>query len=179
MEKTLVLIKPEAIDRALTGKILSRFERVGLRLEEMKMLRPEREIIEKHYPDNHAWIENVGKKTIDTYHKYNLNLKQDLGTEDAFEIGQLIREWLMEHLTSNRVVAIILTGNHAVELTRKMVGSTVPLFAELGSIRGDFSNDSPDFSTPEKRVIYNLVHASESTVEAKREIALWFGDDYN
>ena len=72
-----------------------------------------------------------------------------------------------------------MSGNHAVEVTRKMVGNTIPLFAELGSIRGDFSIDSPDCSIPEKRVLYNLVHASESTEEARREIALWFGDNFN
>jgi len=80
-------------------------------------------------------------------------------------------------LTSGPVIVLILSGNHAVEVTRKIVGSTVPLFAELGSIRGDFSTDSPDCSTPEGRVLYNLVHASESIEEAKREIALWFGKE--
>jgi len=179
LEKTLVLIKPEAIKRALVGKIISRFERAGLNLEEMKIAKPSRKIMEKHYTDDANWIKNVGNKTIDTYERYNLNLKQDLGTEDPLEIGKIIRKWLMEHLTSNPVVAIILSGNHAVEVARKMVGGTIPLFAELGSIRGDFSVDSPDYSTPEKRVIYNLVHASESAEEARREIALWFGDDFN
>ncbi len=179
MEKTLVLIKPEAIKRALVGRIISRFERAGLNLREMKIIKPSREIVEKHYPDDCHWVKNVGKKTIDTYKRYNLNLKQDLGTEDPLEIGQIIRKWLMEHLTDNPVVVIILSGNHAAEVTRKMVGNTVPLFAELGSIRGDFSIDSPDCSTPEKRVLYNLVHASESAEEACREIALWFGDDFN
>ncbi|HPK87138.1 MAG TPA: nucleoside-diphosphate kinase [Atribacterota bacterium] len=179
MEKTLVIIKPEAIKRALVGKIISRLERAGLKIEEMKVVKPARETIENHYPDNPAWIKNVGQKTIDTYQKYHLNLKQDLGTEDALEIGHIIREWLIQHLTSHSVIALILSGNHAVEVTRKIVGSTVPLFAETGTIRGDFSSDSPDCSTPEKRVLYNLIHASESEQEARREIALWFGDDRN
>jgi len=161
------------------GEIISRFEGVGLNLEEMKIIRPTREIIEKHYPDKQDWIRNVGSKTIDTYKKYNLDLRKDLGTEDALEIGQIIRKWLIQHLTASPVVALILSGNHAVEVTRKIVGSTVPLFAELGSIRGDFSADSPDCSTPEKRVLYNLVHTSESVEEARREITLWFGDDFN
>lgn len=179
LEKTLVLIKPEAIERALVGKIISRFERAGLYLEEMKILKPAREIIEKHYPDDPDWVKNVGNKTIDTYKKYNLNLKKDLGTEDPLKIGKIIRKWLMKHLALSPVVAIILSGNHAVEVSRKMVGGTIPLFAELGSIRGDFSIDSPDCSTPEKRVLYNLVHASESAEEARREINLWFGGYFN
>ncbi len=175
MEKTLVLIKPEAIERRLVGEIISRLERVGLKLEEIKFLSTTREIVEKHYPDNQNWLRKVGSKTIDTYKRYNLDLRQDLGTEEALEIGRIIRKWLIEHLTSSPIIALILSGNHAVEVTRKMVGSTVPLFAELGTIRGDFSADSPDCSTPEKRVLYNLVHASESVEEAQREIALWFG----
>ena len=179
LENTRVLIKPEAIERALVGIIISRFERAGLYLEEMKILKPAREIIEKHYPDDPDWVKNVGNKTIDTYKKYNLNLKKDLGTEDPLKIGKIIRKWLMKHLALSPFFSIILSSNHAVLVSSKSVGGTIPLFAELGSIRGDFSIDSPDCSTPEKRVLYNLVHASESAEEARREINLWFGGYFN
>lgn len=174
MERTLVLIKPDAFKRGLVGEIISRFERVGLTLEGMKMLNATIEIVEKHYPDDKNWIRSVGKKTIDTYEKYNLNIIEDLGTNDALKIGQLVRKWLIQHLTSGPVSVLILSGNHAVEIVRKIVGNTVPLFAELGTIRGDFSIDSPDLSAREKRVLLNLVHASETVEEAKREISLWF-----
>jgi nucleoside-diphosphate kinase len=174
MERTLVLIKPDAFKRGLVGEIISRFERVGLKLEGMKMLNATIEIVEKHYPDDKNWIKSVGMKTIDTYEKYNLNIIEDLGTNDALKIGQLVRKWLIQHLTSGPVSVLILSGNHAVEMVRKIVGNTVPLFAELGTIRGDFSIDSPDLSAREKRVLLNLVHASETVEEAKREISLWF-----
>lgn len=174
MERTLVLIKPDAFKRGLVGEIISRFERVGLTLEGMKMLNATIEIVEKHYPDDKNWIRSVGKKTINTYEKYNLNIIEDLGTNDALKIGQLVRKWLIQHLTSGPVSVLILSGNHAVEIVRKIVGNTVPLFAELGTIRGDFSIDSPDLSAREKRVLLNLVHASETVEEAKREISLWF-----
>ena len=174
MERTLVLIKPDAFKRGLVGEIISRFERVGLKLEGMKILNATIEIVEKHYPDNKNWIRSVGKKTIDTYEKYNLNIIEDLGTNDALKIGKLVRKWLIQHLTSGPVSVLILSGNHAVEIVRKIVGNTVPIFAELGTIRGDFSIDSPDFSTRERRVLQNLVHASETVEEAKREISLWF-----
>lgn len=174
MERTLVLIKPDAFKRGLVGEIISRFERVGLTLEGMKMLNATIEIVEKHYPDDKNWIKSVGKKTIDTYEKYNLNIIEDLGTNDALKIGKLVRKWLIQHLTSGPVSVLILSGNHAVEIVRKIVGNTVPLFAELGTIRGDFSIDSPDLSAREKRVLLNLVHASETVEEAKREISLWF-----
>jgi nucleoside-diphosphate kinase len=174
IEKTLVLIKPDAFNRGLVGEIITRFERIGLKLMEMKITRPASELVERHYPDDQNWIRSAGQKTINTYKKYNLNLINDLGTDDALEIGILIRKWLIQHLTSGTVVAIILSGNHAIEVVRKIVGNTIPLFAELGTIRGDFSIDSPDFSTQEKRVLQNLVHASETIEEAKREISLWF-----
>jgi nucleoside-diphosphate kinase len=174
MERTLVLIKPDAFKRGLVGEIISRFERVGLKLEGMKILNATIEIVEKHYPDDKNWIRSVGKKTIDTYEKYNLNIIEDLGTNDALKIGKLVRKWLIQHLTSGPVSVLILSGNHAVEIVRKIVGNTVPIFAELGTIRGDFSIDSPDLSTRERRVLQNLVHASETVEEAKREISLWF-----
>ncbi len=173
-ERTLILIKPDAVKRGLIGEIISRFERVGLTLDDMKLIKPIGKIVEKHYPDDVNWLTSAGKKTKETYKKYHLNLIKDLGTDDAQKIGDLIRKWLIEHLSSGVVIAMILSGNHAVEIARKIVGSTVPLFAELGTIRGDFSIDSPDFSTQEKRVLQNLVHASETLDEANREIALWF-----
>lgn len=174
MERTLVLVKPDAFKRGLVGEIISRFERVGLKLERMKIVNATTEIVEKQYPDDKNWLRSVGKKTIDTYEKYNLNIIKDLGTNDALKIGKLVRKWLIQHLTSGPVLVLILSGNHAVEIVRKIVGNTVPLFAELGTIRGDFSIDSPDLSTRERRVLQNLVHASETVEEAKREISLWF-----
>jgi nucleoside-diphosphate kinase len=174
MEKTLVLIKPDAIKRGLVGQIISRFERVGLSLEEMKIVNATTEIVGKHYPDDKNWIRSVGKKTVDAYKKYNLNIAEDLGTDDALEVGKLVRKWLIQHLTSGPVVALILSGNHAIEVVRKIIGNTIPLFAELGTIRGDFSMDSPDLSIKEKRALQNLVHASSNVEEVKREISLWF-----
>jgi len=174
VQRTLVLIKPDAFKRGLVGEIISRFERAGLRLEEMKIVNATIEIVGKHYPDDKNWIRSVGKKSVDTYKKYNLNIAEDLGTDDALEVGNLVRKWLIQQITSAPIIAIILSGNHAIEVVRKIVGNTVPLFAELGTIRGDFSIDSPDLSVKEKRALQNLVHASSTVEEAKREISLWF-----
>jgi len=174
MERTLVLIKPDAFKRGLVGEIISRFERAGLRLEETKIVNATTEIVEEHYPDDNSWIRSVGKKTVDAYKKYNLNIAEDLGTDDTLEVGKLVRKWLIQHLTSGPVAALILSGNHAIEVVRKIIGNTIPLFAELGTIRGDFSMDVPDLSIKEKRALQNLVHASSSVEEAKREIFLWF-----
>ena len=174
IEKTLVLIKPDAFKRCLTGEIIARFERVGLKLEKMKLIKPTKEILERHYLDDEEWLKSIGEKTIKTYQKYNLNLIDDLGTDDGLEIGTTIRKWLIQYVTSGPVVAIVISGNHAIEVVRKLVGNTVPIFAELGTIRGDYSIDSPDLADKEKRSIQNLVHASGNKQEAKKEIALWF-----
>ncbi|MBU1428533.1 nucleoside-diphosphate kinase [bacterium] len=174
MEKTLVLIKPDAFKRGLIGEIITRFERVGLSLEEIKIVNATTEIVGQHYPDDKNWIRSVGKKTVDAYKKYNLNIAEDLGTDDALEVGNLVRKWLIQQITSGPIIAIILSGNHAIEVVRKIIGNTIPLFAELGTIRGDFSMDSPDLSIKEKRALQNLVHASSTIEEAKREISLWF-----
>jgi len=174
MERTFVLIKPDAFKRGLVGEIISRFERAGLRLEEIKIVNATTEIVGKHYPDDKNWIRSVGKKSVDAYKKYNLNIAEDFGIDDALEVGKLVRKWLIQHLTSGPVIALILSGNHAIEVVRKMLGNTVPLFAKLGTIRGDFSIDSPDLSAKEKRALQNLVHASSTIEEAKREISLWF-----
>ena len=174
IEKTLVLIKPDAFKKRLTGEIIARFEMVGLKLEKMKLIKPTKEILERHYPDDEEWLKSIGEKTIKTYQKYNLHLIDDLGTDDGLEIGTTIRKWLIQYVTSGPVVAIVISGNHAIEVVRKLVGNTVPIFAELGTIRGDYSIDSPDLADKEKRSIQNLVHASGNKQEAKKEIALWF-----
>lgn len=173
-EDTLVLIKPDAIKKGLAGEIIARFERVGLKLEKMKLIKPTKNLVEKHYPDDEDWLKSIGEKTIKTYDKYGLNLQDDLGTDDVLEIGRTIRKWLIQYVTSGPVIAIVLSGNRAVEAVRKLVGNTIPLFAELGTIRGDYSLDSPDLADKEKRSIQNLVHASGNKQEAKKEIALWF-----
>ena len=174
IERTFVLIKSEAFDRFLIGEIISRFERAGLKLEEMKKVNATTEIAEKFVSNDKNWIKSIGKKTIHTYKKYDLSVIKDLGTNNILKIGKLVRKWLISHLISGPVVAIIFSGNHAIESARKIIGNTMPLFANLGSIRGDFSTDTPDLANREKRVILNLVHASETVEEAEREISIWF-----
>jgi nucleoside-diphosphate kinase len=174
IEDTLVLIKPDAFQRGLSGEIISRLERTGFTLKEMKLTKPSKELIEKHYPEDEEWLKSIGNKTIKTYEKYDLNIVDDIGTYDPLEVGKKIRKWLIQYVTSGPVIAMVVSGNHAVEMVRKLVGNTAPIFAELGTIRGDYSIDSPDLADREKRSIHNLVHASGNIKEAKKEIALWF-----
>ena len=80
----------------------------------------------------------------------------------------------MDYLTSGPMVKMVVKGIHAIEMVRKIIGKTLPTDAEMGTIRGDFSVDSAAAANRDKRAIHNLVHASETSEEAKNELGLWF-----
>jgi nucleoside-diphosphate kinase len=134
-ERTLVLIKPDAIQRALAGEILARFERRGLRLVDAKLVHVDRDLAERHYAE-HA--------------------------EKPF-FGELV-----EFITSAATLALVLEGEGAIALVRTTIGATDPADAGPGTIRGDLALSMPD----------NLVHGSDSSESAEREIALWFADEH-
>jgi nucleoside-diphosphate kinase len=173
-ERTLVIVKPDAYERGLTGVILARLEQRGLRVEAMRVSRNEKQIVDNHYPRSEEWLGIVGGKTLADYGSQGLSPKDTLGTEDAVEIGRMVRAWLTEFLLSAPVVPMMLSGNRAIETVRKIVGNTLPVLAAPGTIRGDYSSDSPDLANAERRPVQNLIHASGDPEEAAREIALWF-----
>lgn len=175
IEQTLVIFKPDAMQRSLIGEIITRFEKVGLKIVAAKLLSAHRELVEKHYPADREelWI-GIGNKTLDNYRNLEMDPKESLGTSDAAEIGKMVRVWLMDYLMEGPVLAIVLESPHAVELVRKMVGHTLPLVALPGTIRGDYSFDSSYLANSNKRPIRNLLHASGNIEEAEYEIPLWF-----
>jgi nucleoside-diphosphate kinase len=174
MEQTLVMLKPDCVQRALCGEVISRFERAGLKIIAMKMVKPDRALVSRHYPSDAKWLSVVGGKTLESYQKYGIDPKKELGMTDPVEIGKTVKGWLVDFICSSPVIAMVLEGNHAVENVRKIVGSTLPLVAVPGTIRGDYAVDSPDLANARKRPIRNLIHASGSLDEAKFEIGLWF-----
>jgi nucleoside-diphosphate kinase len=174
MERTLVLIKPEGVKRKLVGRILQRFEDANLTIDEMKLMTASKELVTKHYPSDKEWTTLVGNKTLGTYKQYGIDPKKEVGTDDAYEIGLQVKKWLVDYISSGPIVAMVISGNHAIDNVRKIVGPTIPLNAAPGSIRGDFSIDSPDVANAEKRPVQNLIHASGNLEEAKQEIELWF-----
>jgi nucleoside-diphosphate kinase len=133
MERTLILVKPDAFARNLTGEIIARFERKGLRLAALNQLTMSREMAEQHY------AEHVGKGFF---------------------------EELVAFITSGPLVAMVLEGDQAVAAARQVIGATNPIEASPGSIRGDFAI----------AVGQNMVHGSDSTESAAREVALFFPD---
>lgn len=169
-ERTLVIIKPDGVERRLIGEIIKRFEQIGLKLHAMRMLRPDEDLVERHYTIDPEWVRLVGEKSIkNAREKGHTPL-----SEVAEEVGQMVLTNLKAYLTNGPVIAMVWSGPHAVEIVRKLVGSTEPLSSDVGTIRGDFVLDSYQLSNKEGRAIRNLVHASSSAREAENEIAHWF-----
>ena len=178
-ERTLVLIKPDGVERGLIGEIISRFEKAGLKIVGLGIVRATKNLIDKHYPKTRDWIENLGNNFIRTCQENNIkyDLKKDFGVNDVYQLGLLVRKWLIDFMCSGPIVKIALEGNHAIEVVRKIIGTTIPYKAPPGTIRGDYSIDSPIVSNIEKRAIKNLIHASGNIKEAEYELKIWFKKD--
>jgi nucleoside-diphosphate kinase len=150
IERSLVIFKPDAVQRGIVGEILTRFERVGLKIVGTKMASPDAEHYAKHY-------EEIGK------------LKT--------RIGETVYNNTLEMMAEGPVIAVVLEGVEAAALIRKLVGSTEPKSSAPGTIRGDYSHVSYAYSDAANKALRNIIHASGDADEAKQEIALWFADD--
>ncbi|MBI4277547.1 MAG: nucleoside-diphosphate kinase [Armatimonadetes bacterium] len=173
-ERTLVFIKPDGVQRGLVGEIIGRFERAGLKIVGVKMLQPSRELLDRHYPSAEDFLRTIGGKTTEAFQTYGVDVKGMMGTDDPREIGRQVRAWLIDYVSSAPVVAFVLEGAHAVSVVRKLVGATLPVFANPGTIRGDLAVDAPTVANLAKRPVRNLIHASGTVDEASFEIGLWF-----
>ncbi|MBI5135406.1 nucleoside-diphosphate kinase [Candidatus Uhrbacteria bacterium] len=176
-EQTFVLVKPDGVKRGLVGEIIRRIEQRGLKVIALQMFQATKEQIDGHYPKAETWIARLGQKTLKTYEKYGYDAIRELGTADEIEIGKMVRQWLLEGMTSGPVVKMVVQGIHAVDMIRKLAGNTMPSLAEMGTIRGDFSVDSPAAANKDKRSVRNIVHASETPEEAAHEIGYWFSPE--
>ncbi len=169
-ERTLIILKPDALQRNLIGEIVARYERVGLKLVAMKMMKATKELVEKHYTLDPEWIRLAGEKSIKSAkEKGHAPL-----SHDAHEAGKMVLTSLIRYITAGPIIAMIWEGSHAVAVSRKLVGGTEPLSSDVGTIRGDYVVDSYKVSNQDGRAIRNLVHASGSVEEAEREIKHWF-----
>lgn len=173
-EKTVVLVKPDGVKRGLVGEVIRRFESRGLKIIALKMIVASREHAHSHYPNTEEWLRGMGEKTLSNYKQYGKDPIKEIGTDDTLKIGKKVAEWNVEFLTSGPMVAMVVQGIHAVDMVRKIVGKTIPAMAEMGTIRGDFSVDSPTLANVGKRAIHNVVHASGDQSEAAHELGHWF-----
>ncbi|AHB42320.1 hypothetical protein RAAC3_TM7C00001G0466 [Candidatus Saccharibacteria bacterium RAAC3_TM7_1] len=149
VEQTLVLFKPDTVQRGLVGEILTRFERVGLKVVATKMIAPDRDHYYRHYEDIGQMVTRRGQKAFDV---------------------------TLSMMTEGPVIAMVFEGVEAVSLVRKMVGGTEPKSALPGTIRGDFSHMSFEYADGQDKGIPNLIHASGDPDEAEKEINHWFSD---
>lgn len=172
-EKTLVIIKSDGVQRSLIGEIMKRYERIGLKLVAAKFLIPSEVLIEKHYTIDPEWIRKVGEKSIQSFIAKNI----EPPSNDPIVFGKKVLGRLVKYLSSGPVVAMVWQGAHAVDLVRKINGSTEPLTSDVGTIRGDFVLDSYKLADVEDRCIRNVAHTSGSNDEAENEIKLWFNPE--
>ncbi len=171
IERTLVLIKPDGVQRAIVGRIISRFEDAGLKLAAMRMVWADEKLAKEHYPLDEEWAKKMFDKTNAAYVKEGKKMPY----KDYKEMGKLIQGKLMDFIKEGPVVAMVLEAPHAVELVRKLIGSTEPRSSVPGTIRADFASiESYAYSDSAGRACRNLIHASDSVDNAKREISLWF-----
>lgn len=171
-ERTLVLLKPDSVQRGLIGEILSRFERKGLKITALKMVWPTAEMAAKHYDMPEATMIALGEKTISAYAEKGIELKQT-----AMEIAKRVQAQLVTYLTTGPIVALVLEGAHAIAHVRKIRGGTNPLTADVGTITADYTIDSYFLADEADRSVRNLVHASGNASEAETEIKLWFSEE--
>jgi len=148
IQRSLVLLKPDALNRGLIGEIVTRFEKVGLKISGLKMVWSSEETAKKHYT-------------------------QDL----ADRRGEQVRQLMVDMLMSGPIVAMVLEGVEAVEVVRKMVGGTEPKTAAPGTIRGDFAHVSFKHADSKQAGVFNLIHASGNAEEAETEIDVWFNEN--
>ena len=172
-ERTLVVIKPDGLQRTLVGEIVGRYERLGLKLIGMKLLVPSAAHIKAHYNLDPNWKRIVGEKSIEAYQKKGLKPPYT----DPLKVGDMVIAALQKYMTSGQVIAMVWQGAHAVKIVRKVTGGTEPLTSDVGTIRGDFVLDSYQMADIDQRAVRNLIHASGSVEEAENEIKHWFKKD--
>ncbi len=165
-ERTLVLLKPDAVARGIMGEIISRFERIGLKIVGMKMLFATDEQLEEHYYKDDEWLIEKGKKII-----------QNKGYPDDYDpkkAGREIIDGLVRDMKLLPIVAMVIEGHNAVKVVKKLVGPTNIEEALPGTIRGDYSHDTYELANVSNRPIITIIHCSGSPEEAEKEIKIWF-----
>lgn len=170
LERTLVIVKPDGVQRGLIGEVIKRYENVGLKLVGIKMAVADAEKIEQHYTLDPEWRRVTGEKTIESYKKKGMQPP----SEDPLEITAVILANLKTYMTAGPVVLMVWQGAHAVKVIRKITGGTEPLTSDVGTIRGDYVLDSYQMSDTDNRAVRNVIHASGSPEEADMEIKHWF-----
>jgi nucleoside-diphosphate kinase len=169
-EQSLVLVKPDGVQRGLIGECIKRYEQCGLKLVAIKMALADKKMALTHYSVDPEWALKTGTKSIEAWKVKGLTPP----TNDPVELAEGVRKQLVLFLSSGPVVAMVWQGMNAIGVIRKITGGTEPLTSVPGTIRGDYTIDSYRASDVDKRAVRNIIHASGSVEEAQKEIAIWF-----
>lgn len=169
-ERTLILMKPDVLQRQIVGEILSRFERKGFKLVAVKMLNATKAQVGEHYTAEEQYLIETGEKA-----KKGAEMRgQDVTNWNSLEWGKIIRERNIAYLTCGPILAVVLEGPGVVSGVRKVLGSTSPADGDVGTIRADYSFDSYALADVVARSTRTMLHASDSPENAQREIKIWF-----
>jgi len=171
-ERTLVILKPDSVQRGLIGEIIKKIESTGLKLVALKMIMAEEKECWAHYNKDEAWFLSKGERVVENRKAAGLKIEKE-----AIEYGRDIIEALVKFMTCRPIVAMVWEGNQAIGIVKKLVGSTEPLASDGGTIRGDYTIDSYELSNFDGRAVRNLVHCSDEKTEAEREISIWFTEE--
>jgi nucleoside-diphosphate kinase len=176
-QRALIIIKPDGVQRGIIGKIISRFETVGLKIIGLKFIWATREQIITHYPETETWFRKVGERTLTNYKKKGLDARSVFKTTDVVQIGRTVKKWLIDYLQESPLFIMALEGYECIEIVRKLSGNTIPLLAAPGTVRGDFSHDTIDLANEQNRPLRNIIHASDTVEDGEKEIKVWFEED--
>ena len=175
-ERTFVILKPDAIQRGLVGEIIKRFERIGLKIVAMKMHMVKEETLWAHYNKDDTWYLKKGERIVEN--------KKELGQvvdREAIEYGKDIIRAMVHYMCAGPVVSMVIEGNNAQAVVKRLVGGTEPATADTGTIRGDYAIDSYNLCTfDEGRGVRNLIHCTDPADGEgayEREMNLWFTKD--
>lgn len=168
-ERTLVLLKPDVIARGIIGEIISRFERVGLKIVAIKMIQASREVLEKHYEKDEVWLKKKGE-----LYKSKLGMPEDT---DPISVGKDIVEGLIYDMQISPIISIVLEGHNSVMTVKRLTGPTNIDEATPGTIRGDYSHDTFELANKSNRPNLTIIHATDNPTEAQKEIDFWFSPD--
>jgi nucleoside-diphosphate kinase len=168
-ERTLVILKPDAVQRGLVGEIIKRIENTGLKLVAMKIVIAEEDQVWKHYNKDDEWFIKKGTRIVEDRKAAGMTVDKE-----PIEYGKDIIRLLVKFMTAGPIVPMVWEGNQAVGIVKKIVGATEPLSSDGGTIRGDYTIDSYELSSIDERAVRNLVHCSDPVADAEREIPIWF-----
>jgi nucleoside-diphosphate kinase len=172
LERTLVILKPQAIKRGLVGLIIGRLEKVGEMIE-CRLITATRMQLDRHFPNSSEWLCSVGKKALQTCRDFRENPLEVYGSEELFRVGIFLREKGIDIYLAGKIIVMILEGEDIIRKVRCMIGNTLPYRADQGTIRRDFCEDPLDRKYA-RGAFDNLIHASGDREEADNEINVWF-----